>query len=284
MITQKEIIGIARTKAVKTKTIDKDWILGHFLNAMYSISEVQSKFVFKGGTCLRKCYIEDYRFSEDLDFTLLDKSFNIDTKFMNKVIVRAEETSGAKFYFNRTKTQKSNDDEQGYEIKVKFWGADHKPNQRPLPPARWQTTIKLDISFSEKLYCPPNKKIIFHNYSDSDKINQTIPVYSINEIISEKLRSLIQRNRPRDIYDLWTLSDMISETEYSKIKQLLYQKADDKNIVIASINDFINPKKEGSNKRAWNSSLGDHLPENMLPEFTKVYDTVTVFTKKILNS
>ena len=25
----------------------------------------------KGGTCLKKCYIETYRFSEDLDFTVL---------------------------------------------------------------------------------------------------------------------------------------------------------------------------------------------------------------------
>ncbi|HEY0410225.1 MAG TPA: nucleotidyl transferase AbiEii/AbiGii toxin family protein [Candidatus Dormibacteraeota bacterium] len=25
----------------------------------------------KGGTCLRKCYYETYRFSEDLDFTLV---------------------------------------------------------------------------------------------------------------------------------------------------------------------------------------------------------------------
>jgi hypothetical protein len=28
--------------------------------------------VFKGGTCLKKCYFETYRFSEDLDFTLLE--------------------------------------------------------------------------------------------------------------------------------------------------------------------------------------------------------------------
>jgi predicted nucleotidyltransferase component of viral defense system len=30
-------------------------------------------WVFKGGTCLKKCYIETYRFSEDLDFTVLPR-------------------------------------------------------------------------------------------------------------------------------------------------------------------------------------------------------------------
>ena len=284
MIIQKEIIKIAQAQLVKTKTIDKDWILGHFLNAMYSFEEVQQKFVFKGGTCLRKCYIKDYRFSEDLDFTLLDKDFVVDAKFISKIIKQAEATSGAKFYFERKKLQHSKEEEQGYEIMVKFWGADHKKNKRPLPPARWQTSIKLDISFSEKILTKTVYKSIFHNYSDKEFISKTIPVYSLHEVISEKLRSLMQRNRPRDIYDIWTLSSTFLEEEYATIKTLLFQKAKDKNIDITSIEDFINSEKERKNKRAWSSSLADHLPEEKLPDFNEVYKLVEVFITKILNS
>lgn len=283
-MTQREIENIAKTKQVSKSTIDKDWILGHFLNAMYSFEEVQKNFVFKGGTCLKKCYIKDYRFSEDLDFTLLDKSFVIDAKFINAVIKKAEETCGAKFYYERKKLQKSDNEEKGYEIKIKFWGADHKPNQRPLPPARWQTSIKLDISFSEKLLTPTVNKSIFHNYSDKNIINQIIQVYSLNEIISEKLRSLIQRNRPRDIYDIWTLANIFSEKEYPTIKTLLYKKTTDKNITITCIENFVNPEKGRKNKRAWNSSLGSHLPEHKLPDFDEVYELVKEFIEKILNS
>ena len=83
-MNQREIENIANEKRVNKMTIDKDWILGHFLNAMYSIEEVQQNFVFKGGICLKKCYIEDYRFSEDLDFTLLDKTFVIEKGRKNK--------------------------------------------------------------------------------------------------------------------------------------------------------------------------------------------------------
>jgi len=284
MITQNEIINIAHRKEVKTKTIDKDWILGHFLNAMYSLTEVRENFVFKGGTCLKKCYIEDYRFSEDLDFTLIDKNFPIDKKFMGKIIKRAEENSRAKFYFERKKIQKAKDEDQGYEIKVKFWGADHKPNQRPLPPARWQTYIKLDISFSEKMLTKPLLKEIFHNYSDKEIINQLVPVYSLFEVISEKLRSLIQRNRPRDIYDIWTLSNYFSEKEYSTIKELLLKKTKAKGILITNIHDFVNQEKGRKNKRAWESSLNDHLPENKLHDFDDVYKKIKVFIEKILNS
>ncbi len=284
MIIKKELIEIAQAKGVKTKTIDKDWILGHFLNAMFCFEEVRQNFVFKGGTCLRKCYIEDYRFSEDLDFTLLDEAFVIDARFISTIIKRAEETSGARFYFEKQKLQKSNDIEQGYEITVKFWGADHKKHQEPTPTARWQTSIKLDISFSEKLLTPIAYKKIFHNFSDKNKINQVVPVYSLNEIIGEKLRSLIQRNRPRDIYDIWTLSNYFSEEQYPTIKTLLYEKSKDKGLIITGIEDFVDPKKGRKNKRAWHSSLADHLPENKLPDFDEVYELIKDFIEKILNS
>lgn len=284
MILQKEIIVIAQNEYVKTKTIDKDWVLGHFLNAMYSIENVKKNFVFKGGTCLRKCYIDDYRFSEDLDFTLLDNTFKVDSKFIKSVIEIAEKTSGAKFYFERKKLQKFKEEEQGYELLIKFWGADHKKQQKPLPPSRWQTAIKIDMSFSEKLLTPVEFKPIFHNYSDSKEISQIVPVYSLEEIISEKLRALIQRNRPRDIYDIWNLSEYFQENDYSIIKELLFRKAADKNIIITNADDFVNADKNRKNKRAWNRSLADHLPVHKLPDFEKVSRSVREFIVKILNS
>lgn len=283
-MTQKEIENIAKEKQVSKSTIDKDWMLAHFLNAMYSFKDIRQNFIFKGGTCLKKCYFEDYRFSEDLDFTLLDKNFRIDTKFINKIIKTAEKTSKAKFHFDKKKIQKSKEQEQGYEIKVKLWGADHNPNRKPLPPERWQTSIKLDISFSEKLLTKPVYKPILHNYSDKEKIIQTVSVYSLPEIISEKLRSLIQRNRPRDIYDIHTLSGKLPETKYPEIKRLLFEKSKNKNIVISGISDFINNEKASKNKRAWESSLGNHLPANKLPDFDIIYKSITKFIENILDS
>ncbi len=60
-----EIVEIADKKGIKKEVIDKDWILSHFLNAIYTFTDIQQNFVFRGGTCLKKCYFEDYRFSED---------------------------------------------------------------------------------------------------------------------------------------------------------------------------------------------------------------------------
>lgn len=78
MILKREIERIAEQKGVAKTTIDKDWVLGHFVDAIFSIPECRDILIFKGGTCLRKCYFEDFRFSEDLDYTAVDPAFVLD--------------------------------------------------------------------------------------------------------------------------------------------------------------------------------------------------------------
>ena len=55
MILQKEIAGIAVQKGVVKSTIDKDWALGHFIDAIFSIPELRQKLIFKGGREYFKC-------------------------------------------------------------------------------------------------------------------------------------------------------------------------------------------------------------------------------------
>ncbi|WP_245535939.1 nucleotidyl transferase AbiEii/AbiGii toxin family protein [Psychroflexus torquis] len=49
-------------------------MLSWILQGVSEHSTLSKAIVFKGGTVLKKVYFEDYRFSEDLDFTLLDKA------------------------------------------------------------------------------------------------------------------------------------------------------------------------------------------------------------------
>lgn len=279
----KEIVKIADTLNINKQVIDKDWVLGHFLNAMFSFPEVAEHFIFKGGTCLKKCYFQDYRFSEDLDFTLLDKEFYCDDSFFSKIIKEAERNSGAKFYLKNIKEQIYNDTHQGYEVTILFWGSFHKSNQPVLPVNRWQTKIKLDISFSEKAILKPEIKPIFHPYSDAEIIVNKVSVYPLNEIIAEKLRSLMQRNRPRDIYDLFYLEEIIPEKNYEAILELLKQKSEDKSIDCCNDDDFLNQKKYKNNKRAWESSLAYHMPAGLLVDYDLAYSKVEQFVKTILN-
>lgn len=69
MIAQKEIREKSEQKGVSTEIIDKDWVLSHVLKGIFETPNLGEHLIFKGGTCLKKCFFSDYRFSEDLDFT-----------------------------------------------------------------------------------------------------------------------------------------------------------------------------------------------------------------------
>lgn len=71
MIPKAEILEAARETGLLATTVEKDYVLGWVLAAIAEHVEV-SEWVFKGGTCLKKCYFDTYRFSEDLDFTIPD--------------------------------------------------------------------------------------------------------------------------------------------------------------------------------------------------------------------
>lgn len=53
---------------------------------------------------------------------------------------------------------------------------------------------------------------------------------------------------------------------------------------IKGISDFVNEKKGNINKRAWQSSLGNHLPIGQLPDFDTTYSNVKRFIEQLLNS
>jgi predicted nucleotidyltransferase component of viral defense system len=70
MIGKHEIIRIAGQINLNPHVVEKDYALGWLLAGIFSNDRIADSWVFKGGTCLKKCFFETYRFSEDLDFTL----------------------------------------------------------------------------------------------------------------------------------------------------------------------------------------------------------------------
>src|SRR3989304_4789587 len=94
MILQREILSIAKDAGVSKTIIDKDWVLGHFIDAIYSVKELKEALIFKGGTCLKKCYLPEYRFSEDLDFTATDEKFILTQELLGKITSLVTKRSG----------------------------------------------------------------------------------------------------------------------------------------------------------------------------------------------
>lgn len=71
MIKPGEIQQKARELGIRDQQIEKDYILSWILKGISQHQQLSKSIVFKGGSVLKKIYFSDYRFSEDLDFTLL---------------------------------------------------------------------------------------------------------------------------------------------------------------------------------------------------------------------
>lgn len=66
MIKPGEIDKIAIEKGVRAKQIEKDYVISWVLWGIAKNKFFNNNLVFKGGTCLKKMYFEDYRYSEDM--------------------------------------------------------------------------------------------------------------------------------------------------------------------------------------------------------------------------
>src|SRR5690606_2951510 len=133
----------------------------------------------KGGTLLRKCCFSDFRFSEDLDFTLLDKSFIVTKEFFQGIAESCTNKTGIKFWVQKFDEKLFEDQQKGFSCVIRFWGANHGRNESPVPKERWTSKIEIDITFDEELLTPIEYRSIIHEYSDKADISVIeIPGYS----------------------------------------------------------------------------------------------------------
>lgn len=286
MILKKEIEKTAEAHSVLKTTIDKDWVLGHFIDGIYAIPELKEALIFKGGTCLRKCYFPNYRFSEDLDFTCTNPKFELTEKMLNKLVQTITERTEIPLHIEELKPLKHKEKLTGYKAIIKFWGADHPRNQAPPPPERWTTSIKIEIILYELMIFPIETKEVHHPYSD--QLSQSplaIPCYSIHEVLSEKLRALIQRSytAPRDFYDIWYLSNNVKDINWEKVKEAFLKKMKYKGLEFTGIEQMINEDNDKRLKAAWKNSLGHQIPKVQLPGYEEIKKELGGLLNEIFN-
>jgi predicted nucleotidyltransferase component of viral defense system len=287
MILRKEIATLAEIQKIPKSTIDKDWALGHFLAAIYSDPELRDVLVFKGGTCLRKCWFPGYRFSEDLDFTSRISSFQLTRKHLESICLHLKTNAGLLTHIVSLRSLKFKDELTGYEAIIKYWGADHPRSENPPAPERWLTSIKIEIILYEILIFAPVLRPVNHGYSDQIFLEpDVVPCYSLEEVISEKIRALIQRSytAPRDFFDIWYLTCNNPDIDYSLVIDGFHRKMAFKGLSFTGIDQLINPANDKSLKAAWKNSLVHQLPPALLTDYEKVKIDLTTFFEKYFAS
>lgn len=202
MIDRREILDIAAQTSLTPHVVEKDYVLGWMLAGIYAHPELAESWIFKGGTCLKKCFFETYRFSEDLDFTLRDGA-HIEEGFLKRIFGDVGE-----WVYEQTGIEVP-PDKQEFDIyrnprgslscqgKISYKG--------PVSPTHALPRIKLDLIADECIVLPPVTIEIFHPYSDLPEEGIEVLAYDYVEAFAEKFRALAERTRPRDLYDVVNL-------------------------------------------------------------------------------
>lgn len=282
MINLSELKIKSDESKIDISVLERDYVIGWILKGLFDDDSLSDSLVFKGGTALKKIYFPNYRFSEDLDFTMT-KSLNelgidqIHTKLENACRNISAETRGGRSFpvkfplsfgtaieltladFKQTRDELG---EEAFVGKIQYVGP--RGHRAGNPPR-----VKLDITLYEQVLLPPNTAPILHPYSDVEDCHATVPTYKLDEIVAEKLRAILQRTRSRDIYDLWYLlkfhEDMLNK---STIYNVFKKKCEYKNVDFRGIEDFFKPELMESHKLAWEPSISRQIAD--LPAFEEV--------------
>ena len=158
---------------------EKDYFLAMALKVL-SKSPLYKTLVFKGGTAIHHCYLPQSRFSEDLDFTSLDK----------KLTAEAVTSIFAPYPFFEVKKLFTSNATIKIE-RLKYSGVLDVPN-----------SLKFEIDFIQNVVLPA-KQLPYQNVWG---IDVTVNVMDVQEIFAEKLRAMSDRARYRDFYDFYLLS------------------------------------------------------------------------------
>lgn len=265
MISQKEIRTIAEKLKVPSDTIDKDYVLGHFLNELFKQPWAINNLIFKGGTCLKKCYFEEYRFSEDIDATITNPSFELTKKQIEVICNDITNKIGISFRILKFEKTLFKDQHIGWDIEICFWGANHSKNELPKFGKDCHTKIWCEFRFYEIVLFPSENRRLIHLFSDADKVDISIPCYSLKEVLAEKMRSLIQRNRgeARDYFDLWYIKNNNHNINWEEVKMAFLQKCAFKSLEFTSVSDFFEPDRIKQVEITWDIRLNHQLPQKV---------------------
>ena len=273
VIGRREILEFATTTSLQPQVVEKDYVLGWLLAGLYSQADLADDWIFKGGTCLKKCFFETFRFSEDLDFTLRN-SAHLDRAFLGASLAQVAawvyEQNGLELPADRQEFDLYQNPRGKWSCTVKI------PYRGPIAPrGRSIPNIKLDLTADERLVLEPVRLTIHHPYSDAPEGGIQVAAYAYPEAFAEKVRALGERTRARDLYDVVNLyRNVEARPEPDVLLDILHEKCRFKGVRAPLSLADLEPNR-AELVGAWDSMLRHQLPAlppvqqfwNALPEF-----------------
>ncbi len=263
MITTAELHRVADRAGLRFDQAEKDYIILWLLSGLAHAGVTEHGWIFKGGTCLRHCYYEGYRFSEDIDFSCRPDSGDLESslRLLDPVVALVLRESGIRLSVGKPLTAPGD-----FQIEIPVEYTRGGSRRQGLP------QVKVHLTFDEPVLDEPIVRSVEPTFSDLSTFG--ITTYSKREIIAEKLRSLLQQQkkwpRPRDLYDLWYILCKSEECFLWKELRLLFDEKCRVRGVLPDIESLTSGALREWNENAWLNRLGPMLKD--VPDFDRVWD------------
>lgn len=270
MIPAREILELRAEWLLDAGVIEKDYVLGWLLAGIANEPDLAATWVFKGGTCLRKCYFETYRLSEDLDFTVVKGGPEAPEELASvfaRIAMWLRDQAGIEIVVDeRSFVRRQNlRGKSTTQARLAYRG----PNPPPTLPK-----VKLDITSDETVVDRPELRQILHPYSDAPLPGAGVLSYSLAELCGEKIRALAQRCRPRDLYDVVHMSrhpDLVDGAH--KVTAILREKCAYLGIPVPDLHAIRTTPFREEIEQEWGNMLGHQLPSPLAP-FAAFWDAL----------
>jgi predicted nucleotidyltransferase component of viral defense system len=258
VITKQHILERAAEWRLRPEVVEKDYVLGWLLVGIAQHEELRESWVFKGGTCLKKCYFETYRFSEDLDFSLTPNALYSAADLLRQLkelAGRVNEASGIEFPEEAIviDIRRNKQGETTFRARIGYRG----PLAVPTLPR-----VLFDLTHHEVIAAAPTSRSIFHPYPDKLPKDALVSAYSLEELFAEKTRALHERMRPRDLYDVVQLVDNYSDAvDFVSARAIFGKKCSVKKIATPSGEMLVAQARASTELEAdWKTMLAHQLP------------------------
>lgn len=136
--------------------------------------------------------------------------------------------------------------------------------------------VKIDISRSEKLVFEIIPQDVILSYTDQER--HQLLCYPLEEVLVEKLRSIMQRMQPRDFYDIWYLLE-IHGMNIDFYTNEFKTKCEHKEINPAEFHEKLNQRLP-QYKGRWQKSMTDQIHD--LPNFEQIEREIMRNLKKFI--
>lgn len=257
MIGKQDILDRAAEWQLRPDIVEKDYVLGWLLAGL-AASPFAAEWVFKGGTCIKKCFAETYRFSEDLDFSLTPEAAYTEDEISDRLrsLARMAADLSGLFLPESDIVVRRRQNLQGqptFEGRIAYQG----PLRVPSSPR-----VRFDLTRNEPILDRPEARGIFHPYPDELPGSAVVLAYTFDEILAEKLRALYERARPRDLYDVVFLCRNRPDAfALDHVRALFSGKCRSKGLSIPALADLVQVVGDAAEMRSeWANMLAHQLP------------------------